>query len=194
MAYNGRWGKTPKMPLGWERRQHRLAVIIRAFVRFDGDIATAVQSFLEEADEETRAKYLEDKWFSRDFSKVDAQTLLEEGLMINLVTQALIPGNSQALKASQTLLMALNKERYNPSVQAAGKLNEGIVEGLRAFAARPMSHQQVAAILIGDQKYIPVKEMAALPTPSLDEAIEMTKKDGKYVENVHLREDKDLSE
>lgn len=184
--------RPPRMPHNWGQRQHRLSAIVRSFTRFNGDMVAGIASFLADMEPEKREALLRsDPWFSKDFAELNASMLLEEGLFLNMITRAMSFG-AGSMKATHDLLMALNKDRYNPSVQAAGKLNEGIVEGFRALAQRPMTRQQIFNILITDEKFVPVQEMARLEVPSLDEAIEMAKVDGTFVENHHIREDKDL--
>lgn len=169
------------------RRKTRLDFLVRAFVNYDGDME-ALKADLEPGELERLVE--SDPWFGKAFDR-PAQTILEEGILRNLVSMA--TGQSpQTIPVSKVILPALNKRRYNQGVQRQETANEGLADFIRA-TEKPMSREQVLMIIqTHDPKFMDLGKVP-LKMLTLDEAVSDARGTGSYIENTRIQEDEDLA-
>lgn len=174
------------------KRARRLRLIIRSFVRDEGNLEETLKTFLNDIeDPEEKAAILEDPWFKRNFEGTTAGHLIEEAILNNITEIALskLPSAGQAAK---TLLQAVNKHRYNPGVQKQETANEGLAKIIRGIGNKPMTYLEMKNIFVLEQPLVPIKDMEAIEVPTLEEEVETAKAEGRYIEDHRIREDKDL--
>lgn len=146
-------------------RKERYGFLVKAFLFYQDDVE-ALKAALPEG--ELAAKIAKDAWFGRKFDK-PASLILEEGLVLSLIDKSL-QNNSGALAALKVALPALNKKRWNLGVQKQETANEGMADYLKIASEKPMTRQDLQAILILSDPKLVMMNPSDLKMLTLDEA------------------------
>jgi hypothetical protein len=169
------------------RAKRKKVFLIRAFVRFEGDVAKARDNLKK--DERQWAGWEADEVLLDWIENItgNAKDIIEEHILLTRYEASLM-NNAQGNASSKILLPAINKHRYNTQVQAQETANEGMADALKKVASRPMTNVQMLNILMpGSAENVGLPKEIKVPT--LDEALKVSKK-----EKVAVIEDAEVVE
>jgi hypothetical protein len=175
--------KQEQRALKEKRTRQKRTFLIRAFVRYEGDIERMREDIKNNPIE--WKKWQEDDemmlWLER--LSGNSKDIIEEHILMTRYEVA-VKSNAQGNSAAKILLPAINKHRYNLQVQANETMSEGMAELLTNIAKRPMTHVQMLNILLPEDK----RELIGLPDhlniPTLEAAIEEKKNKPLQIEDT----------
>jgi hypothetical protein len=185
--------------VGWAQRQRRMRLLVRAWIRYGGDLERAKAEMRMSPEE--MEEWSKDPWFQKN--QENAIEMMEEGIAMNLFEMAM-KQNARTLPAAKVLLPALNKYRYNQGVQKQETANEGISELLNLVSKKPMNHHESVRLLNAGpipmnekQELLEVIDVTPLDLsqdgiPTLEQTIENAKAAGNFKEVGGIVEDADL--